>query len=233
MEHRELQDLIPAHALDALDADDALLLDGHLETCEECRRELDELRETTALLAFASKPIEPPASLRAKILDAVADTTPAPAPAPRARPGVPPGRVRRRPRRRGGRARHRHRAARPAERRAQRARRARREPPALRKPGSAARGQPCEERSSATARPGSSSSSTCRRRTPGHTYEAWLIGSDKTPVPGRTRSRAARRSSSASHGDAAKAKRGRDHASSPPAARSSRRRRRSPARRLA
>jgi anti-sigma-K factor RskA len=85
VEHRELQDLIPAHALDALDADDALLLDGHLETCEECRRELDELRETTALLAFASKPLEPPASLRARILDAVADTTPAPAPARRAR----------------------------------------------------------------------------------------------------------------------------------------------------
>jgi anti-sigma-K factor RskA len=85
VEHRELQDLIPAHALDALDADDALLLDGHLDTCEECRRELDELRETTALLAFATKPMEPPASLRAQILDAVAEKTPARAQAPRAR----------------------------------------------------------------------------------------------------------------------------------------------------
>jgi anti-sigma-K factor RskA len=85
VEHRELQDLIPAHALDALDADDALLLDGHLETCEECRRELDELRETTALLAFASKPLEPPASLRAKILDAVDDGSSATAKAPRTR----------------------------------------------------------------------------------------------------------------------------------------------------
>jgi anti-sigma-K factor RskA len=85
VEHRELQNLIPAHALDALDADDALLLDGHLETCEECRRELDELRETTALLAFASKPLEPPASLRASILDAVDDGSTAPAQAPRAR----------------------------------------------------------------------------------------------------------------------------------------------------
>jgi anti-sigma-K factor RskA len=85
VEHRELQDLIPAHALDALDADDAHLLDGHLETCEECRRELDELLETTALLAFASKQLDPPESLRAAILDAVAEKTPARAQAPRAR----------------------------------------------------------------------------------------------------------------------------------------------------
>jgi anti-sigma-K factor RskA len=79
VEHRELQDLIPAHALAALDADDALLLEEHLDTCEECRRQLDELLETTALLAFATPSIEPPASLRAQILDAVTEKAPAPA----------------------------------------------------------------------------------------------------------------------------------------------------------
>jgi anti-sigma-K factor RskA len=73
VEHRELQDLIPAHALDALDADDALLLEEHVVTCETCRIDLDELRETTALLAYATAPIEPPARLRAAILDAVAE----------------------------------------------------------------------------------------------------------------------------------------------------------------
>ena len=77
MEHRELQDLIPAHALDALESDDALLLEQHVETCDACRRELDEMRETTALLAFATTPIEPPARLRASILDAVAEPLPA------------------------------------------------------------------------------------------------------------------------------------------------------------
>ncbi|MEO9175652.1 MAG: anti-sigma factor [Gaiellales bacterium] len=76
MEHRELQDLIPAHALDALEADDALQLETHIETCEACRRELDDMRETTALLAFATDPVEPPASLRAKILEAVAEPAP-------------------------------------------------------------------------------------------------------------------------------------------------------------
>jgi anti-sigma-K factor RskA len=76
VEHRELQDLIPAHALEALDADDALLLEEHVVTCETCRRDLDELRETTALLAFATPPIEPPARLRAAILDAVAESVP-------------------------------------------------------------------------------------------------------------------------------------------------------------
>jgi anti-sigma-K factor RskA len=72
VEHRELQDLIPAHALHALDADDALLLEEHVETCESCRHDLDDLRETTALLAFATGSIEPPPRLRASILDAVA-----------------------------------------------------------------------------------------------------------------------------------------------------------------
>jgi anti-sigma-K factor RskA len=76
VEHRELQDLIPAHALDALDADDALLLEEHVVTCETCRIDLDELRETTALLAFATAPVEPPARLRAAILDAVAESVP-------------------------------------------------------------------------------------------------------------------------------------------------------------
>jgi anti-sigma-K factor RskA len=76
VEHRELQDLIPAHALDALESHDAVLLEEHVVTCETCRRELDDLRETTALLAFATDPIEPPARLRAAILDAVAESAP-------------------------------------------------------------------------------------------------------------------------------------------------------------
>jgi anti-sigma-K factor RskA len=83
VEHRELQDLIPAHALHALDPDDASLLEEHLATCEACRAELDALIETTALLAFATDPAEPPASLRASILGAVA-----PAAAETARPRV-------------------------------------------------------------------------------------------------------------------------------------------------
>jgi anti-sigma-K factor RskA len=82
VEHRELQDLIPAHALHALDADEALLVEEHVETCETCRHDLDELRETTALLAFATEPVEPPAHLRAAILEAVAEPAPAAAPRP-------------------------------------------------------------------------------------------------------------------------------------------------------
>ena len=230
VEHRELQDLIPAHALDALDADDALLLDGHLDTCEECRRELDELRETTALLAFAAAPIEPPRE------PARAD--------PRRRGGqdarargrapcatrVPARRLRRRARRRRRRARDRHRPARPAERRAQLARRARGEPPALREQSCGRSPAPCAARSSATAATASSCSSTCRSPRPGRTYEAWLIGSDKTPVPGRASSRAARRSWSTCR-QRREGEAGRDHGRAAPAARSSRRRRRSPARR--
>jgi anti-sigma-K factor RskA len=77
VEHRELQDLISAHALHALDDEDARLLEEHLASCDACRAELDALRETTALLAFATGPVEPPASLRGSILDAVAEPAPA------------------------------------------------------------------------------------------------------------------------------------------------------------
>lgn len=77
MEHRELQDLIPAHALDALEPHDAVLLEEHVVTCDTCRRALDDMRETTALLAFATDPVEPPARLRKAILDAVAESAPA------------------------------------------------------------------------------------------------------------------------------------------------------------
>jgi anti-sigma-K factor RskA len=85
VEHRELQDLIPAHALDALETDDAILLEEHVVTCETCRRDLDDLRETTALLAFATDSIEPPPRLRAAILEAVAEPVPATSRPPRVR----------------------------------------------------------------------------------------------------------------------------------------------------
>jgi anti-sigma-K factor RskA len=68
MEHKEYQDLLASHALDALDASEARALKDHLETCAQCRAELIEMREAAGLLAHASTPAEPGDEVRARIL---------------------------------------------------------------------------------------------------------------------------------------------------------------------
>jgi len=51
MNHEELQSLLGAYALDALDPDEAVALEAHLTECPRCRAEVTAHRETVALLA--------------------------------------------------------------------------------------------------------------------------------------------------------------------------------------
>ncbi len=51
MNHEELQSLLGAYALDALDSDEAAALEAHLSECPRCRAEVAVHRETVALLA--------------------------------------------------------------------------------------------------------------------------------------------------------------------------------------
>lgn len=74
MTHQNYQEMLAAQALNALDADDAQVLDTHLEACAECRSQLSELQNTGAWLAFAAlerKPVEPSREVRERILQAV------------------------------------------------------------------------------------------------------------------------------------------------------------------
>jgi anti-sigma-K factor RskA len=71
MEHREFQDLLALHAVDALDAADRRGVEEHLASCTVCRAELTELRDTAVLLAHASPAAEPSAAVRTRILDEV------------------------------------------------------------------------------------------------------------------------------------------------------------------
>ena len=51
--HAELQELLGAYALDAVEPEEAVVLELHLLTCPRCRTELTEHREVAALLGYA------------------------------------------------------------------------------------------------------------------------------------------------------------------------------------
>lgn len=71
MAHQEYEELLTLYALDALDAPDRRQLEEHLESCSDCRAELEEMRDAAGLLAHASTAAEPRAEVRERILDQV------------------------------------------------------------------------------------------------------------------------------------------------------------------
>ena len=68
MVHDDYKEMIPARALDALDAAEARALDDHLSECAECRRELREWEATAAAMAVSANPLEPSPKVRERIL---------------------------------------------------------------------------------------------------------------------------------------------------------------------
>jgi anti-sigma-K factor RskA len=62
--------LVSLHALHALDAEDAALAEQLIASSPELRAAFDHALETAASLALAPPPADPPAALRARILDA-------------------------------------------------------------------------------------------------------------------------------------------------------------------
>jgi hypothetical protein len=56
MSHEEIQSLLGAYALDAVDGPEADLVELHLRECPRCRAEVAEHRETAALLASGPAP---------------------------------------------------------------------------------------------------------------------------------------------------------------------------------
>ncbi|MBK0331672.1 anti-sigma factor [Brachybacterium sp. MASK1Z-5] len=68
--HENLESLVAAYALDALDPSESAEVEAHLATCPECRELADSLRETTVDLSQGLEST-PPAALRDRILEAV------------------------------------------------------------------------------------------------------------------------------------------------------------------
>ncbi|MCX7858685.1 MAG: anti-sigma factor [Chloroflexus sp.] len=85
------QSLLAAAALGSLDPSDLLALEQLLASSSTARAELQQLRETVALLPYAAPPATPPAHVRARLLERIAadqaQRAPAPLPAPARRAG--------------------------------------------------------------------------------------------------------------------------------------------------
>ncbi|MDQ3107992.1 MAG: anti-sigma factor [Actinomycetota bacterium] len=74
MAHSEVQELLGAYALDALDDAEVDIVDVHLRTCPRCRAEVEEFRETAAQLAFGG--VSAPPGVWEKIQEALEEAPP-------------------------------------------------------------------------------------------------------------------------------------------------------------
>jgi anti-sigma-K factor RskA len=70
--HEQFAEDLALHALGVLEGDDRAALEKHLEACAPCRRELEQLRGDTALMALSTAGPTPPQRARRRLLDAVA-----------------------------------------------------------------------------------------------------------------------------------------------------------------
>ncbi|MHB1536850.1 MAG: anti-sigma factor [Acidimicrobiales bacterium] len=73
--HDDLQELLGVYALDALERDEAELVERHLEVCVRCRAEVAAHREVSGLLGYAGQ--EAPAALWDRIVASTIETPPA------------------------------------------------------------------------------------------------------------------------------------------------------------
>jgi Putative zinc-finger len=81
----EARDLLAEHLLGTLDDVTDARVRGHLRGCGGCRREMGAMAEGIATFSRAAHEVQPPAELRDRVLDAVADEWTDTAPAKTAR----------------------------------------------------------------------------------------------------------------------------------------------------
>lgn len=68
MNEQHISDLVDAYALGALEPHEVETVESHLEGCAACRILATEARGTAQLLLFAAPLVEPPLSLRSRVL---------------------------------------------------------------------------------------------------------------------------------------------------------------------
>ncbi len=67
VDHTPYLENIPAYAIGALDAEDMIALESHLETCASCQTELAGYRAVSESLLMATPPKQPSAALRKRL----------------------------------------------------------------------------------------------------------------------------------------------------------------------
>src|SRR4029077_4857777 len=70
--HEQFADDLALYALDALHGEERSALENHLESCAGCRRELEQLRGDSSLLALPAAGPKPPQRSKDRLLKAVA-----------------------------------------------------------------------------------------------------------------------------------------------------------------
>jgi anti-sigma-K factor RskA len=70
--HEQFAEDLALHALGALQGDERVALERHLDTCTDCRQELEQLRGDMALMAMSTAGPKPPQKARQRLLDAIA-----------------------------------------------------------------------------------------------------------------------------------------------------------------
>lgn len=73
LSHADIQELLGAYALDAVDPEERMTVERHLIHCATCRAEVDSHREAAALLV---PPSTPPAGMWSRISQALEETPP-------------------------------------------------------------------------------------------------------------------------------------------------------------
>lgn len=87
MDHEAIKNSLAAYCLGALDEEECLALESHLQSgCQECRALVAEIRQVSDLMPYAAMPLDPPAhvkeNLMAQIQPQSARRAKAPVPSP-------------------------------------------------------------------------------------------------------------------------------------------------------
>jgi hypothetical protein len=69
--HSHPQELLAAYALDALDDEEALLVEAHLEVCTQCQEAVGQFQGVSELLGLSVEHYEPPSDLRNRVIDSL------------------------------------------------------------------------------------------------------------------------------------------------------------------
>jgi len=74
-EHTQIIELIPAYALNSLDAEDAEMVMRHLESCAACQAELAAFESVVNVLPLAAPDIDPSAPLKDRLMHRIQQVT--------------------------------------------------------------------------------------------------------------------------------------------------------------